>query len=113
MKKPTNNWNIEPFLKWWEKEQDRFHCGHFDDQQIAYSAWEAGIDYYINNREGLLPFDLKQCKHCRVKKGGEWSRYGHYDVYYKCLDCNRIFYQDETSTDIWNALKEKETKNDL
>jgi hypothetical protein len=55
-------------------------------------------------------FDLKQCKHYRVKKGGEWSKYGHYDVYYKCLDCNRIFYQDETSTDEWNALKEKENK---
>lgn len=33
------------FLKWWEKEQDRFHCGHFNDQQIAYSAWLASIKH--------------------------------------------------------------------
>ena len=43
-----NNWYIDHFLKWWEKEQNKFHCGQFSDKQIAYSAWLAGIDYYID-----------------------------------------------------------------
>lgn len=32
----------EEFLKWYEKNETRFHQGHFDDKEIAYSAWLKG-----------------------------------------------------------------------
>jgi hypothetical protein len=59
MKNPTNSWAIKSFLKWWETKQERFHCGQFNEKEIAYSAWLAGIDYYIDNiEEKLLPYYL-------------------------------------------------------
>lgn len=51
------------FTKWWETEQRRFHCGQFNDKEIAYSSWLAGIVYYTRKhtkkikqgKPGLLP----------------------------------------------------------
>jgi hypothetical protein len=57
MKNLTNSWAIKFFLKWWETKQERFHCGQFNGKEIAYSAWLAGIDYYIDNiEEKPLPY---------------------------------------------------------
>ena len=39
-----DTWHI--FIKWWETEQEKFHCGQFSEREIAYSAWLAGIGYY-------------------------------------------------------------------
>lgn len=30
------------FEKWYKQNERRFHCGHFDEKQIAYSAWIEG-----------------------------------------------------------------------
>lgn len=27
------------FEEWYKENERRFHCGHFDQKQIAYSAW--------------------------------------------------------------------------
>jgi hypothetical protein len=58
MKNNVDTWHIRPFINWWGTEQEKFHCGQFNEREIAYSAWLAGIDYYTKKiREKL---DKKQ-----------------------------------------------------
>lgn len=33
------------FEKWLEENRNRFRCGHFNEDEIAYSAFLTGIDY--------------------------------------------------------------------
>jgi hypothetical protein len=33
------------FDKWFKNEQDVFHCGQYDDKQIAFSAFLQGIGF--------------------------------------------------------------------
>lgn len=35
------------FDKWYELEELRFHCGHFDDRQIARSAFHEGGKFVL------------------------------------------------------------------
>ena len=49
-----SDWQTKHFLKWWKKEQKRFHCGQFNDKEIAYSAWLAGIEHgKLTNNENI------------------------------------------------------------
>lgn len=48
MKRPINNWNIGPFLRWWDKQEEEGNCQRNTKTQMAYIAWEAAIDYYID-----------------------------------------------------------------
>jgi len=32
----------QEFLDWYESSESTFHCGQFDEKQIAYSAWLEG-----------------------------------------------------------------------
>ena len=32
----------QEFLDWYNRNQGRFHCGQFDERQIAYDAWLEG-----------------------------------------------------------------------
>jgi hypothetical protein len=47
MENNVDTWHIRPFIKWWGTEQEKFHYGQFNEREIAYSAWLAGIDYCI------------------------------------------------------------------
>jgi hypothetical protein len=51
MKKSKDSWHSGPFLKWWKTKQEKFHCGQFNEKEVAYSAWLAAIDYYVNSIE--------------------------------------------------------------
>jgi uncharacterized Tic20 family protein len=48
MKEPINNWNIGPFLRWWDKQEEEEKCDQLSKKQLAYITWEAAIDYYID-----------------------------------------------------------------
>jgi hypothetical protein len=55
--KSKNNWHSDPFIKWWETKQEKFRCGQFNEKEVAYSAWLAAIEYYIDNiEEKPLPY---------------------------------------------------------
>ena len=53
------------FSRWWKESQRAFHCGQFDDRQIAYAAWREGqkgvismvspTAYYVNTDNPLCP----------------------------------------------------------
>ena len=51
------------FLKWWKKEQRKFHCGQFNDEQVAYSAWLAGADHKkLTNNDSIDTNNLNKAK---------------------------------------------------
>lgn len=49
------------FRRWFRANSDRFHHAQFDDKQIAYSAWLAGIECERKKWKGTLSKAKDQC----------------------------------------------------
>lgn len=55
----------ELFDKWYEENQRRFHCGQFDEKQIAYSAYLEGQNARPTPDSGIIwvgECDSNRCK---------------------------------------------------
>ena len=53
------------FVEWFLKNEKRFHQGHFDDKQIAFSAWcEAwNCGYTAGNKQMKLIQEQRSTEH--------------------------------------------------
>jgi len=48
------------FSTWFAKEQGRFHCGQFSDEQIAFSAFVEGVRFNKERTQQYNPTDQLQ-----------------------------------------------------
>jgi hypothetical protein len=55
MKRSTDNWHTNPFLEWWEKTKREESHYQLNRQQLAFMAWLAAIDYYVEDVEEKYP----------------------------------------------------------
>lgn len=95
------------FEDWWEKEQGKFHCGHFDTKEIAYSSWLAGQNSasgYVKNTTTGITMSIVNIRNKIMKLEGQLNKYcshkesssnGYSDYYgctiYICKNCGKLF----------------------
>ncbi len=42
------------FLDWYKSSERSFHCGHFDNKEIAYAAWLEGKKRKIPSEDDII-----------------------------------------------------------
>ena len=101
------------FEIWWEKEQGRFHCEHFDTKEIAYAAWLANkkhIQKFKVKDITTIKTKIKKLKKQTIFYKEELRRicahkniidtndlyYAQYNEYvFRCKDCGMEFVTDD------------------
>lgn len=70
------------FEEWYQQNERRFHCGHFDEKQIAYSAWIEGRNQALSMSGVVGRSEQLICPECENP-----YPHVHIDGSRSCEDC--------------------------